>query len=210
MREMEIGTMGRTEKVVEDRREQILDSAMRAFALKGFTRATNKDIAKEAGITPGLIYHYFENKEAVLKAIIEERSPVRLMRSLSQEIQTLPPESLLRLLAQKVLQIVEGDNFVQVIRVLLPEAVHNQAITPLISNFLKDAISSLSDYIATKTVHGELRQGDSSLIAQTFIGCIMGFVLRRQILRDPLALQYTQQQIADAVVTTTLYGLLPR
>jgi AcrR family transcriptional regulator len=47
--------MPRTPKVVEDRREQIIDAAMRVFAQKGFSGATNKDIAHEAGITPGLI-----------------------------------------------------------------------------------------------------------------------------------------------------------
>ena len=65
--------MARTPKVVEDRRDQIIDAAMQVFAQKGFTRATNKDIAREAGITPGLIYYYFENKEALLTAILETR-----------------------------------------------------------------------------------------------------------------------------------------
>jgi hypothetical protein len=37
----------------------------------------------------------------------------------------------------------------------------------------------------------------------------MGFVLRRQIVHDPLALQYTHEQIADAVVDRVLKGLLP-
>ncbi len=60
--------MARTPKVVEDRREQIIDAAMKVFSQKGFLRATNKDIAREAGITPGLIYYYFENKEALLTA----------------------------------------------------------------------------------------------------------------------------------------------
>ncbi|MBV8695756.1 MAG: TetR family transcriptional regulator, partial [Ktedonobacteraceae bacterium] len=46
--------MARTPRVVEDRREQIIDAAMRVFSQKGFTRATNKDIAHEAGITAGL------------------------------------------------------------------------------------------------------------------------------------------------------------
>ncbi|HJT57159.1 MAG TPA: helix-turn-helix domain-containing protein, partial [Ktedonobacteraceae bacterium] len=63
--------MARTPKVVEDRREQIIDAAMHVFAEKGFVRATNKDIAREAGITPGLIYHYFDSKEALLKAIVD-------------------------------------------------------------------------------------------------------------------------------------------
>jgi AcrR family transcriptional regulator len=210
MRLQGIGVMARTPKTVEDRREQILDAAMRAFARKGFTRATNKDIAQEAGITPGLIYHYFENKEAVLKAMIEERSPARLVRALSQGSQALPPETFLRLLTQQALQKVEGDDFVQILRVMLPEAIHNEAVSPLIANVLGEIIFSLSNYLAACMERGELRQADSLLAAQLFIGSVMAFVLRRHVLRDPLALQYSQQQIVDIVVTTMLNGLLPR
>jgi AcrR family transcriptional regulator len=202
--------MARTPKVVEDRREQILDAAMRAFARKGFTRATNKDIAQEAGITAGLIYHYFESKEAVLKTIIEERSPIRLIRSFPQEMQNLPPETLLRLLVQQVLQIVESDSFVQVIQVFLPEAIHNPALSPLAVNVLQEAMQFLSHYFSIKMECGELRQADALLVAQTFLNSVIGFVLRRQILRDPQVLQYTQEQIVESVVTTALYGLLPR
>src|SRR5947208_5050410 len=117
--------MARTPKVVEDRREQILEAALGVFAEKGFARATNKDIAREAGITPGLIYHYFESKEALLQAIVETRSPVRLIRSLSPQMFDLPPEMLLRFLIQQVLSIVESEQFVGLIRVLLPEVIHN-------------------------------------------------------------------------------------
>src|SRR2546421_3407222 len=92
----EVISMARTPKVVEDRREQIIDAAMSVFSQKGFTRATNKDIAREAGITPGLIYHYFENKEALLKAIIETRSPLQLVSFLPPEVLMLPPEVFLR------------------------------------------------------------------------------------------------------------------
>src|SRR2546427_12891171 len=94
--------MARTPKVVEDRREQILDAAMRVFAQKGFTRATNKDIAREAGITAGLIYYYFDSKEGLLKAIIETRSPVRLMTSLSPQVFAMPPEVFLRFMIRQV------------------------------------------------------------------------------------------------------------
>src|SRR5947207_6645939 len=110
--------MARTPKVVEDRREQIIDAAMRVFSQKGFTRATNKDIAHEAGITPGLIYHYFENKEALLKAMIEGRSPVKLISSLPPQALMLPPEVFLRFLLLQVLSIVEEEKFVQLIRVI--------------------------------------------------------------------------------------------
>src|SRR2546426_4715714 len=104
--------MARTPKVVEDRREQIIDAAMRVFSQKGFTRATNKDVAREAGITPGLIYYYFESKEKLLEAVIETRSPLRLMTSLPPQVLMLPPEKFLPFMIRQVLGIIEGENLV--------------------------------------------------------------------------------------------------
>ncbi|SRR5581483_481422 len=202
--------MARKPKEVEDRREQIIDAAMRVFAHKGFIGATNKDIALEAGITPGLIYHYFDNKKALFTAIVESRSPLRLMRSLSEETLAQPPEVFLPFLVRQVLSIIEHEQFVQLIRLILPEVLHDPEMAPLGENILQQAISFLEGYLASQMKSGKLRHTDPSLTAQVMLGCLMGFVLRRQVLRDPLALQYTHSQIADAVVDTVLNGLLPR
>jgi len=142
--------MARTPKVVEDRREQIIEAAMRVFSQKGFTRATNKDIAREAGITPGLIYHYFENKEALLKAIVEGRSPLRLVSSLSPQVLMLPPEVFLRFMILQVLGIVEGENFVQLLRVLLPEVIHNPTMSQVGTGVLQRVLGFLASYFASK------------------------------------------------------------
>lgn len=202
--------MARTPKIVEDRREQIIDAAMRVFAQKGFVRATNKDIAHEAGITPGLIYHYFENKEALFRAIIETRSPLQVIRSVPPQMLALPPEAFLRHLVRQVLNVIESEHFVQIIRVFLPEVIHNPEMSPLGLTFLQEAIEFLTGYLAGKMAGGELRQADASLTAQVLASSIMGFALRRQILRDAQMLQYSHEQIVEAVVTTSLQGLLPR
>jgi AcrR family transcriptional regulator len=202
--------MARTPKVVEDRREQIIDAAMHIFAQKGFARATNKDIAREAGITPGLIYHYFESKEALLKAIIEGRSPLRFINTLPPQALTLPPEVFLRFMVMQVLSIIEEENFIQLIRVFLPEVVYNPNTGSTISNALQQVLGFLETYFQAKMEAGELRKTDPSLLPQLLIGSIMAFVLRRNVLRDPLVLHYTHEQIADAVVETMLKGLLPR
>lgn len=127
--------MARTPKVVEDRREQIIDAAMRVFSQKGFTRATNKDIAREAGITPGLIYYYFESKEKLLEALIESRSPLRLITSPPPQLSSMPPELFFRFMIRQVLGIIEGENFVQIIRVMLPEVIRNPQMTPMVAAF---------------------------------------------------------------------------
>jgi len=201
--------MARTPKIVEDRREQIIEAAMRVFAQKGFVRATNKDIAREAGITPGLIYHYFESKEALLEAIIEARSPLPLLRSLSSSMLEQPPAPFLRFLAQQILSIVEKEAFVQFIHVFLPEVLHNPKVSPIGANSVQQAVQFLEVYISAKIVEGSLRSVDPLLAANFFVSSLIGFVLRRQVLADPSVLQYTQEQIADIVVDTMLKGLYP-
>lgn len=203
-------SMARTPKVVEDRREQILDAAIQVFARKGFTRATNKDIAREAGITPGLIYHYFESKEAVFKAIVETRSPVGMLHALPREMLELPPAVFLPLILKKVLEIVESEDFVRLIRVFVPEIIHNPELSPLGVSVLQQGLGFLTGYLRSSMESGQLRPGDAALTAQVLLGSVVGFVLRRQILRDSVALLLTQEQIVTAVVDSVLNGLLPR
>ena len=57
----------------EDRRRQILDAAVRVFARKGFTQCRVSDIAEEAGVAYGLMYHYFASKDEVLDTLFLER-----------------------------------------------------------------------------------------------------------------------------------------
>jgi TetR/AcrR family transcriptional repressor of uid operon len=56
------------------RRERILDAAERCFARAGFHRTTMHDICKEAGVSPGALYVYFDSKEALIAGISERDS----------------------------------------------------------------------------------------------------------------------------------------
>ncbi|HKU58818.1 MAG TPA: TetR/AcrR family transcriptional regulator [Gaiellaceae bacterium] len=56
----------------EDRRRSLVRAAIRVFAQKGFHDARVGDIAKEAGVAHGLLYHYFSSKEEVLETIFRE------------------------------------------------------------------------------------------------------------------------------------------
>ena len=60
----------RTE-IPTDRRQQILQAAMICFAKRGFHQASMHDISEQAGISVGLIYRYFESKEAVISAMAD-------------------------------------------------------------------------------------------------------------------------------------------
>jgi len=55
-----------------DRRQELLDAAVRVFARKGFHAARVGDIAEEAGVAHGLLYHYFRSKDEVLETIFRD------------------------------------------------------------------------------------------------------------------------------------------
>ncbi|SRR5437899_2436300 len=202
--------MARTPKVVEDRRDQIIDAAMQVFAQKGFIRATNKDIAREAGITPGLIYYYFDSKEDLLKTIVETRSPAQLMTTLPPQVFELPPEIFIRMLILRALSIIETEQLIQLVRMLLPEVVHNTGVASIIFPMIQRLLEFLGKYFEVQMEKGAIRRVDGVLTAQVMVGSVFVFVLRRQILHDPIALEYSHEQIAEVVSETVLQGILPR
>ena len=56
-----------------DKRRLILDAAIRVFASKGFHHCRVSDVADEAGVAYGLVYHYFDSKEEILNRLFTER-----------------------------------------------------------------------------------------------------------------------------------------
>ena len=203
--------MPRTPKVVEDRREQIIDAAMRVFAQKGFSKSTNKDVAREAGITTGLIYYYFESKEALLKAVLEERSPLQVVTTITQEMLELPPEVFMPMLIKRVLDIVESEQFLGIIRVMLPEILHNPEVAPLLNGFVQRVLGFIRSYLRIQVERGTLRADlNPDITIHTLIGSMVTLVGRRQFLHDPQVTKYTHEEIAQSVVATILQGIQAR
>jgi AcrR family transcriptional regulator len=60
------------EEIREERRNLIMDTALKHFAREGYHATTINQIAQYAGISKGLMYNYFNSKEALLQAIIEK------------------------------------------------------------------------------------------------------------------------------------------
>jgi AcrR family transcriptional regulator len=58
--------------VADDKRRLILEAAVRVFAAQGYEATRVGDIAKEAGVAYGLVYHYYGSKDAMLEAVFEE------------------------------------------------------------------------------------------------------------------------------------------
>src|SRR5262245_55632408 len=90
-----------------DKRERILRAAIKVFARKGFYATRVSEIAKAAGVADGTIYLYFENKDAVLVSIFEDRI-TKLLAFLRGEIERADGfEAKLRVVVELQLGLLE-------------------------------------------------------------------------------------------------------
>src|SRR5438874_11664675 len=130
-----------------DRRSQILDAALVCFAKRGFRQASMHDISAEAGISVGLIYRYFENKEAVISAMADRhKAEIGDMLERARKAQTLL-ESLEILFTAHCCE-----NEPRVISAfvvdLYAEASRNPQVAYLVRDVLETAMAGVRDLIA--------------------------------------------------------------
>lgn len=82
--------MGARREQAQRRRDELIEAALTVFAAQGIDGSSVKDIARAAGVTPGLLYHYFESKEALAAAVLAERSFLPQMHDMLGEHADLP------------------------------------------------------------------------------------------------------------------------
>lgn len=87
-------------------REQLLDIALDLFARQGIARTSLNAIAKEAGVTPAMLHYYFNSREQLLDAMIEERFlPLRSAIATLFSAHPDDPVTALRLMVEKLAEL---------------------------------------------------------------------------------------------------------
>ena len=99
----------RNEKLAAEKRRQILDAAVRVFARQGFNQCRVRDIADEAGVAYGLVYHYFRSKDEVLDTLFLERWNVMLDVIRDLDGQDLAPRDKLYAIASFIIDSYRHD-----------------------------------------------------------------------------------------------------
>jgi TetR/AcrR family fatty acid metabolism transcriptional regulator len=166
---------------VEDKRRQLLDAAVRVFARRGFHTSRVGDIAEEAGVAHGLLYHYFESKDQVLEAVFHENWSVLLDRIAAVEETDEPAVDQLRHIAAILLRT--WLHLPDVVRVVIQEFGRSPELAERIGE-LAQPIEVIQRVIERGIGRGEFRADvDPRVAATMFYGSIdellTGWVLGR-------------------------------
>ena len=89
-------------------RTAVLNSAMRLFAQNGYAHTTTRSIANEAGISIGLMYHYFDSKERLLQAVFDNCMAI-LSQTFTTAYEKSAPQNRLANLLRAMFDILSGE-----------------------------------------------------------------------------------------------------
>ena len=165
----------------EEKRRRLLDAAVRVFARKGYHASRVGDIAEEAGVAHGLLYHYFDSKEDVLRAVFREtwRALIETIRSVEEAGE--PPREQLRKVAEILLRSWRRDP--DLVRVLVLEVTRSQHL-PAEMDEIAESFAAIQEIVERGQADGSIRPDlDARLASYVFFGAVeellTGWVLGR-------------------------------
>ncbi len=191
------------DKAAQLRREHIVEAAITVFAAKGYHRATIRDIATAAGVADGTIYASFENKAALLMAVLdpldEAKTPaappeptadlkVFLTSALKRRFEALTPEKF------------------DVLRVVLSEALVNEDIRTLyVERVLAPALTMPLPQLESPGEQVDAGQPDPALVLRVMVGAVTGLVMLRLMGDELTETHWTA--LGETLAQTLLNGI---
>ncbi len=190
-----------------DKRRLILDAAVAVFARQGFNQCRVADIADEAGVAYGLVYHYFRSKDAVLDTLFVERWNLMVEVIGQVDAEAVPAREKLRSVAGFIVDSYRHDpELMKVIIVEVTRAANSFGRTHW--DDIRRAYDGIARIVAAGIASGEFRDGPVTpeFSAMAFYGVIEQ-VLTQWIFADgpPGAAEFDRAK--DLVVETICGGL---
>ncbi len=171
------------EQIKDERRRALLSAARTVFGRKGFAAAKIADVAAQAGISHGLVYHYFPEKEALFAATIE--ASVEGWEMLVARVRAqagTPWERLVDLFGQMIAALrEEPEHLLMTVHVYSEDAA--PGVREVLMRFRRKVLADLEAMIEEGQRAGQVAPGAAADLTRALIAMIQGLAINR--LTDP-------------------------
>jgi TetR/AcrR family transcriptional regulator, fatty acid metabolism regulator protein len=165
-----LGTLTERSNGSEDKRRLILQAAVRVFAHKGYHTCRVGDIAEEAGVAHGLLYHYFRSKDEVLECIFKETWSDIIAASRMVEETEEPARDRLAGVAKILLRAWRRDP--DLVRVVVREIVRSPDLQKRMPE-INASFNAIERIVVRGQEDGEFRADvDARLVSFVFYGAL--------------------------------------
>jgi AcrR family transcriptional regulator len=173
-------TAASNQRIREERREQILRAALEVFARRGLSATKISDIAATAGISQGLIHHYFSDKESVFTAVVERAMKRRLRSFEEANDQWSSPWDRLVFICERALQDVtsEPEQGLLMLQCFLSEDIPPET-REVMSRYAAYLFSNLKNLIREGQTVAQIVAGNPEELAMILMATLQGLVAAR-------------------------------
>jgi AcrR family transcriptional regulator len=192
-----------------DKRRAILDAAIRVFARQGFHNARVSDIAAEAGVAYGLVYHYFDSKDQMLNELFTERWSLLLEAGREADRNLDSPREKLAAVAGFIIDSYRHDpELMKVIIVEVTRAANSFGRTHLPE--IREAYDQIEKIVSEAQAAGEFREDVSPDFASMLFYGAIEQLLSGWIFEIVPGADEDFEQAKTLVIETICGGLEPR
>ena len=167
--------MGKRQDLKEQRREELLSVSLDLFVRKGYSGTTVRDIANNAGISEGLLFHYFPSKQAIFEELIDISNQSTSF-IIDIFVTGMSPIQKFEAIGSAVFENIAEEKRSLQFFLLVSQAITMES-TP---KEVKDKVNTMQFvYAANKVIEegqktGEIRQGSPNALSLAFWGAIQG------------------------------------
>jgi len=193
------------ENITSKREQEIMEAAVKVFSKKGFSGATTREIAAEAGVAEGTIFRYFKTKKDILFSLAGPFI-VESLANVMDEVKGETDEVVLKAILKNRLNLVK--NNIDLIRLIFTEAqFHHEIREQFIENVAMKAAGMLERFISERIWEGEYKEIKPQIASRALVGMAIIFVMWKDFLMGNKYIQFNDEEVIDNIIDIFLYGI---
>ncbi|AFM39822.1 transcriptional regulator [Desulfosporosinus acidiphilus SJ4] len=194
----------RIKKTVEERRQDILQAALKVFSENGYKGSTTAEIARQAGVAEGTIFRHFATKKDLLTAVLEPKIIEGLV-VLDKEKRDSSPEDFFRSFLRNRLELIQEN--VGLFRLMFAEAqYHSEVREALFQGILGPGMRVIKPWFDKGIAQGIFKPLPFIPTMRSFMGMAMFYGVFNYLFPD-IAPEKTLEEAADHISELFLHGL---
>ena len=191
-----------------DKANAILAGAFQVFTTQGYASASMTRIAKAAGVSKPTLYSYFQDKEGLFVALVQQllHKSNRMMLSLpSGDKAPSSPEEVLRAIAMSMLNEASNNKpFLTLMRLIIGES---EQFPELAQTFVREISKPMLDKMAAYfTAHPQLEFSDPEIAARVFSGSMVHYLIVQELMGGKDIVPLSCDRMVNGLVDLMMAG----
>ena len=195
----------------DERRQQILQIAMRLFSERGFSGTTTKEIANAAGVSEAMVFRHFANKDELYSAILDHKACSRRFQNPFEEVaDKIAAKDDFGVFYTMALNAIEHHaEDCDFLRLMLHSALEDHDLARIFfESFITDVYEFLGAYISQRQTDGAFREVEPKIVVRAFIGMFVHHSLNNILWdKEQKLLKISSEDAAREFATILLNGI---